>query len=296
MKQNGAHQQGRKYLVVVADDFGRTSSVTCAVAEAHDRGILKAASLMAGGDAFSEAVRVAHTRKGLSVGLHVTLCDGRAVLPPSRIPGLADRDGFFEKNPSLAWVHYMKPGLLSQIVEEVDAQFSSLERAGIRPTHVDGHHHIHMHPLIFEVVCRMAWQRGVRWIRLTKESLSMVIRFRSEERGALPFAEWAVLGVLGLYNRRIARKYGMRSPYYLYGLSGMGGIDEEYLLRMLKHMRSPLSELFTHPDEGTVQGRKEREALTSIRVRTLMESRGITPVGYGGLYGEDTSPSCEERW
>lgn len=295
MRRDLTHGEG-KYLVVVADDFGRTPSVTCAVAEAHDRGILRAASIMAGGEAFSDAVRVAQTRKCLSVGLHVTLCDGRAVLPHSRIPELTDQDGFFERNPSSAWIHYMKPALLSQIAEEVDAQFSSLERAGIRPTHVDGHHHLHMHPLIFEVVCRTASQRGVKWVRFPKESLSLVVRFRSAGRGALPFAEWAVFGLLGIHHRRIARKYGMRGTRRLYGLSGTGGIDEEYLLRVLRLVRSPLSELFTHPDEGTIPGREERAALTSRRVRSLMEAHGIIPVGYGELCGgDDPIPDKERR-
>lgn len=288
--------RGGKYLVVVADDFGRTSSVTRAVAEAHDGGVLKAASIMAGGEAFSEAVQAAQTRTGLSVGLHVTLCDGRAVLPHSRIPGLTDRNGFFERNPSAAWIHYMKPALLPQIAEEVDAQFSRLEKAGIRPTHVDGHHHIHMHPLIFEAVCRAASHRGVKWVRLPKESLSVVVRFRSAERGALPFAEWAVFGVLGACNRRTALKYGMRSAGRLYGLSATGGVDEEYFLSILQGMRSPLSEFFIHPDEGTAPGRAELAALTSRRVRDMMERQGIIPVGYGELYGEeDFEPDGEGR-
>ncbi|HYA85902.1 MAG TPA: ChbG/HpnK family deacetylase, partial [Nitrospirota bacterium] len=60
----------KNYTVVVADDFGSSSSVNHAVAEAHDRGLLTAASLMAGGSAFEEAVEIAQNRKGLSVGLH----------------------------------------------------------------------------------------------------------------------------------------------------------------------------------------------------------------------------------
>jgi predicted glycoside hydrolase/deacetylase ChbG (UPF0249 family) len=42
--------QDRQYLIVAADDFGRSSSVNMAVAVAHDRGIVTASSTMAGGE------------------------------------------------------------------------------------------------------------------------------------------------------------------------------------------------------------------------------------------------------
>lgn len=89
--------QSRNRIVVVADDMGESSSLNSAIAEAHKRGILTSASLMAGGQAFEEAVMIAVECSNLSVGLHVTLCDGRAVLPPSQIPDLVDHDGNFEK-------------------------------------------------------------------------------------------------------------------------------------------------------------------------------------------------------
>lgn len=120
----------RRYLIIAADDFGRSSSVNMAVAEAHDRGIVTASSIMAGGEVFEEAVQIALRRNRLSVGLHVTLCDGRAVLKQSRIPDLVNREGCFEASPARARVRYMRPAVLPQIEAEVEAQFDRLERAG----------------------------------------------------------------------------------------------------------------------------------------------------------------------
>jgi len=42
-------------MIFAADDLGSSRSVTQAVIEAHDRGIVTAASMMTGGDAFQEA-------------------------------------------------------------------------------------------------------------------------------------------------------------------------------------------------------------------------------------------------
>src|SRR5574340_455104 len=152
-----------KYLVAVADDFGASPSINRAVAEAFDNGILTAASLMAGGSAFDGAVGIARERKTLSVGLHLTLCDGRAVLQHGDIPDITDINGNFEKNPARAWIRYRGADILKQIDAEVSAQFDRLEKSGIHPTHVDAHHHLHMHPGIFRMLCAHAAKRGVRW-------------------------------------------------------------------------------------------------------------------------------------
>ena len=60
---------GSRYLVVVADDFGRSSSTNRAVVEAHEQGIVTAASIMTRGKGFEEAVLIARKRSALSVGL-----------------------------------------------------------------------------------------------------------------------------------------------------------------------------------------------------------------------------------
>jgi hopanoid biosynthesis associated protein HpnK len=278
----------KKYVVIVADDFGSSSSVNRAVAEAHDRGILTAASLMAGGAAFEEAVEIARKRRSLSVGLHVTLCDGRAVLPCSEVSGLADSRGCFENSPSRAWMKYWRADLLSQLDREIEAQFDRLEKAGVRPTHMDGHHHLHMHPAIFELLCRHATRRGIRWVRIPREPLSLLLRFPSPRRGAMPFIEWAVFAVLGRIHRRKAREYGLRSVD-VYGLARTGCCDERYLLHIFERAGGSL-EIFTHPDTATAAGQRELEALTSAAARAALGARGVVLAGYRELSAEAAVP------
>jgi len=272
----------KKYAVIVADDFGSSSSVNLAIAEAHDRGILTAASLMAGGSAFEEAVEIAQKRRGLSIGLHVTLCDGRAVLPSSEIPGLANSCGRFEKSPSRAWMKYRRSGLLGQIDREIEAQFDRLEKAGVRPTHIDGHHHLHMHPTVFELLCGHASRRGIRWVRIPREPLRSLLRFPSPARGAMPFLEWAVFAILGRMHGRKARAHGLNSIPKVYGLARTGQCDERYLLHIFKRATGSL-EIFTHPDTATAAGRHELEALTSAAARAALDARSAVLAGYREL-------------
>jgi hopanoid biosynthesis associated protein HpnK len=273
------------YLVTVADDFGRSTSVNLAVGDACDRGILTAASIMSAGDAFEEAVQIARERPGLSVGLHATLCDGRAVLPHSQIPALTNREGFFERNPAKAWLRYTRPGLRGQMEMEIEAQFSRLQNAGIQPSHVDCHHHLHMHPFVLEVLCRQASRRGIRWVRMPRESFAVILAARPAGRGIMPFLEWATFGALAPYNRRIIRKYRMSVAGRVFGLSRTGSIDEQYLLAILERAAAGDAEIFFHPDASTEAGRRELAALTAPAVRQRLISLGISLTGYGVLGG-----------
>ena len=262
---------GPTQLVVVADDFGRTSGVNRAIISALTQGIVTAASLMAGGEAFEEAVQLAHAHRRLGVGLHVTVCDGHVVLTSDRVPGISDRDGRFESSPARAGVRlWRRRGrLLSEIQEEIAAQFDHAERAGVVLTHVDGHHHMHMHPLVFPIVCREASRRGVRWVRIPRGD---------PHDGRL--TEWALFGVLGGINRRTAARHGLAATGRVHGLSRTGRVDEHYLIDLLPRLVPGLNELFVHPDLDTEEGRRELAAVTSPRVEERVAELGIELVSY----------------
>lgn len=270
-------------LIVTADDMGRSTEVNTAIIEAHRSGILTAASIMAGGPAFEEAVRIASECHGLSVGLHVTLCDGKAVLPPERIPDLVDRDGYFEESPEKAWMSCRGPRILSQVEAEVKAQFDRLDKAGIHPSHVDAHHHLQMHPRIFEIICKQASLRGVGWIRVPNEPLTVVLGSRSLSRGLMPFVEWVVFRILRAYNSKVAKYYGMNVVCFSLGLSWTGSIDKISFLNLMDCAKGPVNEIFTHPDVSTDMGRLELEALTSVSVRNKAALLGAALVGYKEL-------------
>ena len=79
----------RKQLVVNADDFGFTPDVNAGILEAHRYGILSATTLMANGDAFDDAVRLARETPTLDIGCHLVLIGGRSLLTGEAFPATA---------------------------------------------------------------------------------------------------------------------------------------------------------------------------------------------------------------
>ena len=80
-------------LIINADDFGLTAGVNRAIVEAHENGVVSSATLMANGQAFAQAVRLAQSTPRLGVGCHVVLVDGSPLLPRTQVQSLLDRSG-----------------------------------------------------------------------------------------------------------------------------------------------------------------------------------------------------------
>ena len=118
-----------RQIILNADDFGRHALINEAVRRAAADGLLRSASLMAGELAFSEAVAIAKATPALGVGVHLTLIDGRPVLPPEEIPSLVDDAGRFRPDHTAFARDYLAGRVRrADIRRELAAQMAKRER------------------------------------------------------------------------------------------------------------------------------------------------------------------------
>ena len=154
--------------VIVADDFGLDAPTTSGILHAFDEGLISATSFLANMPGFDEAVAAAHDR-GLqgAVGVHLNLTEGRALTEPiRRCPRIADRDGAF------CWTHHFVPKLerdeAHAVGNEWRAQIERIVAAGIRPAHLDSHHHTHTSWPLGAIAMALAREFGIPTIRLSR--------------------------------------------------------------------------------------------------------------------------------
>jgi hopanoid biosynthesis associated protein HpnK len=167
----GASNQSR-FVVVSGDDFGFSSGVNQAIITAHQQGLLSSASLMVTGAAFDEAVELARQNPRLAVGLHLVTVCGKSALPPGQVPHLCDSSGRFCDNPVRAGLIYQfSKAARRELASEVRAQLERFHRAGLLLSHVDGHLHMHAHPVIMKILVGLAQEFSIRTIRLPREEL-----------------------------------------------------------------------------------------------------------------------------
>jgi hopanoid biosynthesis associated protein HpnK len=276
--QNG---RARTRLIVNADDFGRSHSRNQAIIQAHQQGILTSASLMPGGEAFTEAVELARANPRLGVGLHVTLVCGQAALPPERIPGLADAQGRFSNNAVRAGMDFFfKRALQSQLQEEIAAQFERFARTGLKLDHVNGHLNIHLHPTIFKILMAQAQKTRFTAFRLTRDWFWMNARMASG-RWLYRTSHALIFTLLSRRARPVLRKAGIPHTQAVFGLLQTARVTEPYLLDLLPRLPAGDFELYSHP--CLKDAPEEYAALVSPRVKDQIQARGIQTIRYQDL-------------
>jgi hopanoid biosynthesis associated protein HpnK len=281
-----------KQLVITSDDFGLSGGVNRAVEQAWQQGILTCASIMAGGAAFAEAVTIARRNPGLQVGLHLTLVQGRSVLPPERIPSLVDSAGNFSDNPVTSGCRYFfDRGLYVQLKREIEAQIVKVQDSGIDLSHIDGHLNIHLHPTVFRILAELMPRYGIKSFRLSRERLAENLRFDPARRFG-KFMEDLIFGRLSAHAVPLLDRLGIRYAGEVKGVLNSGRMTESYLLNALGGQQDGLTEIYFHPGvlpDPEITRRmpdyrhgEELAALTSPAVRARLHELGIELQNYRG--------------
>ena len=268
-------------LIVNADDFGLSASVNAAVLRAHRDGILTTASLMVNEPGLAEAVQFARQNPRLGVGLHLTLLMGHAALPPAQIPGLVNPRGEFSNSPvGVGMNYFFRRGLRDQLRAEIHAQFAKFHATGLPLDHVNGHLHLHLHPVVFKILMEDAAQLRITHLRLTRDCLA---RSRRMSRGHLFYriSHAAIFEFLSGRARTVLAAKKIRHAQITFGLLQDSRVDEEYLLKLLPELPPGDSELYSHPSLDKFK--PEFDALVSPRVREEIDRLGIQLIRYQDL-------------
>jgi hopanoid biosynthesis associated protein HpnK len=236
-----------KQLIITADDFGLSSGVNAAVEQGWRDGILTCASIMPGATAFDQALTIARRNPGLQVGLHLTLVQGKAVLPSSQIPDLVNEAGEFSNNPVACGMRYFfDKGLYKQLKQEIEAQIQRVVDSGIPLSHIDGHLNIHLHPTVFAFLTELMPRYGITSFRLSRERLCHNLRFDRERRAGKTI-ERIIFGALANHARPILKELGIRYAGEVKGVLNSGRMTEGYILQIIEGLSDGLTELYFHP-------------------------------------------------
>jgi chitin disaccharide deacetylase len=288
-------------LIINGDDFGYSEAVNRAIVLAHREGVLTSCSLLVNEGAASQAVELARLNPGLAVGLHLALVHGRAALPHEEIPHITDTNGDFTASPFRAGVHYyFGPAARSEVRREMRAQFGRFAATGLRFSHVDGHAHLHQHPVIFNELIKLCEEFGVRRVRVVKGEMRLSLKLDRKNLTA-KLVLGTVYNLLGRWCERRLRGRDFVQPQKVYGLLQTGDMNEDYLLGLIELLGrtdktglfdAASGEIYAHPlafDAGEAAkrenpgGERELKALTSARVRSAIEASGFRPATYETL-------------
>jgi hopanoid biosynthesis associated protein HpnK len=274
---------GDTRLIVHADDFGLSEAVNRAVVAAHEHGIVTSTSIMAGGAAFEHAVALARSHPSLDVGVHLTLTEQRPVA--ANVPSLLDEDGKLAAHATeLARRRALGKISMADVRSELEAQIGRVLDAGLAPTHLDGHQHVHVLPGVAQVVVELARAHGIRAVRYPAERVRGYM-LRNPARAKRLAEQLAVAGFSALSPLKALRRSDDFVGFY-FG----GRLNERNLRTVLEHLRPRgTTELMCHPGFEDPESRyghwgyawaEEAAALSSPAIRGLLTARGVRLIGY----------------
>ncbi len=237
-------------LIINADDWGYTKEVNLGILDAHRFGTLTSTTIMTNQKFFDHAIGI--YPKSLGIGVHLNLTWGRS---------LVSREKF---NPFNKYKIVL--GLIDQefVEQEFRKQIEKLLEVGIRPDHLDTHHHMHAFQPVTRVILKLAEEYRIFKVRWPKEKETKIILQSS-------YLKQRVI------NRNL-HACPLKTTDHFFGILHTGSPKLKHFLSYLNFDGS--AEICCHPGKKSFQGedklwktrKKELDILTNdIFLNTIKE-------------------------
>ena len=278
-----------KQIIINADDFGRHVLINRAVETAVQEGMLRSATIMAGGAAFADAAELAVRTPALGVGIHLTLVDAAPVLPSAEIPTLVTAEGRFVPDHTALTVRVLRGRVsMDEVRAELGAQLRRVTAAGIRPTHADSHQHMHVLPGVIDVALDLCVAAHIPAMRAPYAPL-----FAGQFGGVGQFIGRAGLAVLAHRAAAKARRRGIAVPDHFAGIVAGEAVDTAALTQIAAQLADGTTEVMLHPgtDSATLirdcrwqhDFAAELVAACAPEVRAALAAKGADIVNFQAL-------------
>ena len=227
-----------KRLIINADDFGFSRSVTDGILHAHRAGILTSTTLMATMPDCDRALEISQNNPSLGVGIHLCLTQGT---PRSgKLRYLVSGDNQF---PRKIWQLLNRIELNRKALDAAKAEWAAqieyaLKRA-VRPTHLDSHKHIHHWPALSQIATDLARQYHISRIRCADE-----ISIRGTPKLS---AGYRALRFLARKLKRQCAGSDLRTTDWFFGLAATGKFSAAVWRCLLAQLPAGTGEVMVHP-------------------------------------------------
>ncbi len=242
--------------IINADDFGISPGVNRAIIAAYRQGALNSAGMMMNVAYTDEAVALYKQNSGLRVGVHLNLTNQqnqRPVAAPKDIPLLVDKDGNLKHGfVSLMILSFFKKKELQRQSEiEMRAQIDKALAAGITPSHLDSHRHVHMIPAVFRVAKKLQAAYRIPRLRVLNENVFYTLTDAKNLKclfdGGL--VKYGILKTFYYWNRT-------KSDTYFYSVIYTTRLFGKNVKRIKVPKKYTAVEFCTHPSVTAVDARK----------------------------------------
>ena len=282
-------------LIINADDFGWSRSITDGILRAHEDGIVTSTSLLANQPASVYAISMIPRVPRLGIGIHLNLCSGAPVSPAEQVPTLVGADGNFHPAPQMLRRLLRWQASPAEIETEFRAQIRWVRERGVNLGHADTHYGVNVYPSVVKAFQRAVRAEGIKCMRPTRHIVSPRQGFLPRAHGGPVYRQLAVDAYMKALKASAFRR--LLSPDFQLVLSPH---DRSDLSRHCEGWRNAFENLLPgsyeavcHPGfQGTelnaIDNLRERRAvelriMTDPSLRSAIQRRGVELITYHEL-------------
>ena len=243
-----------RFLIINADDLGISPEVNRGIFMAYEKGGITDSSFLIKGPYVHQALEMIKKEPSFQVGIHIDLD-----------PLLGWESPGIERLPRQKLLEMMnEPDFIKKIKQEIDTQMTAFLDAGLIPSHIDTHHHVHGFTPIFESLVEAMSRHNIRAIRFSKKGYSLL--GREEISITAAHAQWMEDA---LREKKIIHPDHLIDPLFPFSL---------------KEIPQGVSELMVHPSMGGDQWRqRDFEMLRDPLFLSTVKDQGIQLIGFAEL-------------
>lgn len=278
-----------RQLIINADDLGIDPARSHGIFQTMEFGSVSSATLLTG---MAESQRsILHAKhEDLPVGLHFNISEGSPICKQEDVATLVNRDGFFWGKSETR--QELDDGRIKKehIERELRAQMEwFIDHRGQSPTHVDGHHHLHVHPMIAPLIGPILENCGVQWVRVPEEMPEDTKWDLEPER----IAHMTLVSSEARQARKHFHAQGLRTSDAFRGMAIVGESGARKFRNMLCAIPEGITEVMVHPGMcdplGTEfsrdpQRETEMRMLLDPEMRSLFAQQKIELCSYRDLF------------
>lgn len=228
-----------KRLIINADDYGMSEKSDRRIIESYARGAITDISILAVGDSFDHAVKLAKDKQIEKIGIHLALT-GKFIV----------KDKFSSDYRSFLIKYLAGCVKTDELYHEFKSQITMVKKSGFKITHLDSHEHIHMLPGVLKSAIRVMKEFGIESIRFPLEKLAFVKKLK----GPRMWLRNAMLSGMCAVSRKTIEASGLKHTDNFIGHARALNFAKKDFLDLASRLKDGVTELCCHP------GNREEEA------------------------------------
>jgi len=255
-----------KQLIINADDFGMSYEINEGIKKGINAGIINSVSVMANMPYFDDAVKFLKSKPEISVGLHFNITEGQPIGQPNEKSTLLREDNSFFHWTNLSYKLLTNKCSIEEIRDALVNQYEKLEKTGLKISHIDSHHHVHLYPSIYKIVLNYAYAKKIRFLRSRSFKLWSItdsIGRRLSGRKLIIFILCQINNTLFYKDNKHILKISS-----IYDMMWDNPISMETFKRNITHLHDGITEIICHPAIASKTGNpiflKPRQKILAI--------------------------------